>query len=164
MPAQRFHGQIAGVGSTSGVRVVIGAWQRTPLGSFGDAMVETAEGHRVLLAPSAEVAAFIEATYAFDEVRIQPICVSSEPGRWRVESPSHLIAMGLDGSLDGAFRSATANMAQWLTEDYKLTPSEIAEVFGSAAEYKGSEVADRNAGIVLKISKERLKSLTPATQ
>ena len=37
--AQRFHGQIAGVGSTSGVRVVVGSWQRTPLGTFGDAMV-----------------------------------------------------------------------------------------------------------------------------
>lgn len=82
----------------------------------------------------------------------------------RVESPTHLIAMGLEGSLDEAFRTATANMAQWLKEEYKLTPSEIAEVLGSAAEYKVSEVADRNAGIVLKISKERLQALTPAAK
>jgi amidase len=79
----------------------------------------------------------------------------------RVESPTHIMAMGLDGSLDDAFRSATANMAQWLTDDYKLIPSEVAEVLGSAAEYKVSEVADRNAGIVLKINKDRLHSLTP---
>jgi acetamidase/formamidase len=79
----------------------------------------------------------------------------------RVESATHIMAMGLDGSLDDAFRSATANMAQWLTDDYKLTPSELAEVLGTAAEYKVSEVADRNAGIVVKINKERLKSLTP---
>ena len=70
------------------------------------------------------------------------------------------MAMGLAGSLDDAFRAATANMAQWLTDDYKLTPSEIAEVLGTAAEYKVSEVADRNAGIVLKINKDRLQSLT----
>ena len=50
-------------------------------------------------------------------------------------------------------------MAQWLTDDYKLTPSEIAQVLGTAAEYKVSEVADRNAGIVLKIDKNRLQSL-----
>jgi amidase len=78
----------------------------------------------------------------------------------RVESTTHLMAMGLSGSLDDAFRSATANMADWLTDDYKLTPSEVAQVLGSAAEYKVSEVADRNAGIVLKINKERLQSLT----
>ncbi|WP_213807178.1 acetamidase/formamidase family protein [Granulicella sp. dw_53] len=82
----------------------------------------------------------------------------------RVESPTHIISMGLDGSLDEAFRSATSNMVRWLTEDYKLTPSEVAEVLGSAAEYKVSEAADRNAGIVLKINKERLKTLTVAAK
>jgi amidase len=80
----------------------------------------------------------------------------------RVESATHIMAMGLAGSLDDAFRTATANMAQWLTADYKLTPSEIAQVLGTSAEYKVSEVADRNAGIVLKIDKQRLQGLTPA--
>jgi amidase len=85
-------------------------------------------------------------------------------GGRRVETPTHLIAMGLQGSLDDAFREATSGMARWLTEDYKLTPSEVAQVLGTAAEYKVSEVADRNSGIVLKISKERLLTLTPATR
>ncbi|PYX74264.1 MAG: acetamidase [Acidobacteria bacterium] len=80
----------------------------------------------------------------------------------RVESATQVMAMGLAGSLDDAFRGATANMAQWLTEEYKLTPSEVAQVLGTSAEYKVSEVADRNAGIVLKISKERLKALSIA--
>ncbi len=80
----------------------------------------------------------------------------------RVESATHIMAMGLAGSLDDAFRGATANMAQWLTEEYKLTPSEVAQVLGTSAEYKVSEVADRNAGMVLKISKERLKALSSA--
>jgi acetamidase/formamidase len=79
----------------------------------------------------------------------------------RVESATHIMAMGLEGSIDDAFRAATANMASWLADDYKLTPSEIAQVFGTAAEYRISEVADRNAGIVMKISKERLRTLTP---
>ncbi len=82
----------------------------------------------------------------------------------RMENATHIMAMGLDGSLDGAFRSATANMAQWLSDDYKLTPSEVAQVLGTAAEYRISEVADRNAGVVLEINKQRLEGLKPAAK
>ena len=81
----------------------------------------------------------------------------------RVESATHIMAMGLSGSLDDTMREATANMAQWLTADYSLTPSEVAQVLGTAAEYKVSEVADRNAGMVLKINKERLRNLPSAS-
>lgn len=80
----------------------------------------------------------------------------------RVESPTHIMAMGLAGSLDDAFRLATANMESWLRDKYALTPSEMALVLGTSAEYKVSEVADRNAGVVLMIKKDRLKSLAPA--
>jgi acetamidase/formamidase len=80
----------------------------------------------------------------------------------RVESPTHIITMGLSGSLDDAFRRATADMMTWLTDKYALTPSEIAQVLGTSSEYHISEVADRNAGIVLMIKKERLRSLQPA--
>jgi amidase len=74
------------------------------------------------------------------------------------------MALGLGGSMDEAFRDATSNMAAWLTNDYKLTPSEVAQVLGTAAEYEVSEVADRNAGVVLTINKERLQALSPATK
>ena len=77
----------------------------------------------------------------------------------RVESATHIMAMALGGSIDEAFRNLTSRMAIWLEEDYKLTPSEIAQVLGTSAEYRVSEVADRNAGVVIKISKERLKGL-----
>ena len=49
----------------------------------------------------------------------------------RVESATHIMAMGLGGSLDDAFKSATANMAGWIAADYELVPSEIAELFGT---------------------------------
>jgi amidase len=78
----------------------------------------------------------------------------------RVESATHIMTVGLAGSLDDAFRLATSSMMQWLMDDYKLTPSEVAQVLGTSAEYKVNEVADRNAGIVLKINKERLSRLT----
>ena len=82
----------------------------------------------------------------------------------RVESPTHIMAVGLDGSIEGALRGATSGMAQWLEQDYSLTPSEIAQVLGTASEIVINEVADRNAGVVLSLSKDRLKTLprTPA--
>ena len=78
-----------------------------------------------------------------------------------MESATHIMATAYEGSLDDAFRSATGNMARWLADDYKLNPSEVAQVMGSAAEYRISEVADRNAGVVLMIDKDRLKSFAP---
>ncbi|WP_382309914.1 hypothetical protein [Herbiconiux sp. UC225_62] len=69
----RFEGRIAGFGTTSGTRMVLGLWDSSPFGRFADAMIEDARGHRILLAPSDEVAAFIAATYAFDEVRVLPV-------------------------------------------------------------------------------------------
>lgn len=85
---QRFRGRIAGIGTTSGVRVVVGNWHDTPLGAFADAMVETPAGHRVLLAPHEDAAEFIAATYTFDEVRIEPFAVTDAAGRWAVRSDS----------------------------------------------------------------------------
>jgi acetamidase/formamidase len=85
-------------------------------------------------------------------------------GGRRIETPTDLIAMGLAGSLDDAIKEATGNMANWLEQDYKLTPTEIAQFLGVASEYHVSEVADRNAGIVLKIAKSKLSTLTPAAK
>jgi len=70
------------------------------------------------------------------------------------------MAVGLAGSVDDALRLATAGITQWLEQDYKLTPSEVAQVLGTSAEYVISEVADRNAGVVAKIRKERMAGLT----
>ena len=93
----RFRGRIAGVGSTSGIRVVVGQWHDTPFGSFGDAMVETADGHRVLVAPTPEVRDFIVATYSFDEVRVEPIEVTGCASELLVRSPSLRLDLQLGG-------------------------------------------------------------------
>lgn len=84
----RFTGQIAGVGSSGGTRVVVGRWLHTPLGPFADAMVERSDGHRVLLAPHPDVARFIAATYEFDEIRIEPFEATLEGPELRVRSTS----------------------------------------------------------------------------
>jgi amidase len=83
---------------------------------------------------------------------------NKRPPAPRIETSTSIMAMGL-GSLDDAFRGATSNMAQWLTEDYKLTPAELAQFLGTSAHYHVSEVADRNAGVVLRIEKASLKGI-----
>ncbi|WP_307034845.1 hypothetical protein [Arthrobacter sp. B3I4] len=71
-----FDGHIAGLGTESGLRVVAGIWQLSPFGSFADAMVELPSGHRVLLAPTAEICDFIAAVYNFDETRVVDVAAS----------------------------------------------------------------------------------------
>ncbi len=68
-----FDGHIAGIGTSSGLRVVAGIWQHSPFGSFSDVMVQQPSGHRILLAPTEAVAAFISATYSFDEVQLAEV-------------------------------------------------------------------------------------------
>jgi acetamidase/formamidase len=116
---------------------------------FGDA--HAAQGDGELNGNALETSMDVEVT-----VDVIPNKRIGDP---RVETATDIITMGLDGSLDDAFKEATSDMASWLAEDYKLTPSEIAQVLGTAAEYHVSEVADRNAGMVLKISKARLATL-----
>jgi len=74
----------------------------------------------------------------------------------RVESATHIMAVGLAGSLDDALRTATSGLGQWLEQDYGLAPPELAMVLGSSVEYAIAEVADRNAGIAAKLRKDRL--------
>lgn len=82
-----FEGHIAGLGTTSGTRIVVGMWDTSPYGSFADVMIEQPSGHRILLAPRQEIADFVASTYAFDEVRIEPVSV--EPGpEWSVHTRS----------------------------------------------------------------------------
>ncbi len=85
---QRYRGRIAGVGSASGIRIVVGHWSSTPLGPFADVMIERPDGHRLLLAPSVEVRDVITATYVFDEVRVEPVTIQEIGDLWRIRSPS----------------------------------------------------------------------------
>lgn len=70
---QRFDGEIAGIGTSAGVRLVVGMWRETPFGPIADAMIERADGHRMLIAPSHEVADFVANTYHFDEIRVENV-------------------------------------------------------------------------------------------
>src|SRR5205823_5756643 len=78
----------------------------------------------------------------------------------RVESDSHIMTVGLGGSLEDSLREAISGMSQWLEQDYGLTPSEIAQVMGTSVQLSIGEVADRNAAVAAKLNKQRLAVLT----
>ena len=94
---ERFTGRIAGVGSTSGVRVVVGRWDDSPWGTFADVMLEDASGHRVLLAPDERVREFVAATYSFDEHVIEPVSVDDTADGWHVSTPSLTLRLVVGG-------------------------------------------------------------------
>ena len=85
---ERFTGRISGVGSTSGVRIVVGRWDDGPWGLFADLVVEDADGHRVLVAPDEQAREFVTAAYSFDEHVTEPVEVTGGYDGWRVRSES----------------------------------------------------------------------------
>ena len=95
MARDRFTGQIAGVGSSSGVRVVVGRWTASPFGEFADVMVADRDGTRLLLAPSEEVARYVSDTYDFDHVITGPVEVAGDARRWLVKAPQLELAITL---------------------------------------------------------------------
>jgi hypothetical protein len=80
----RFDGFIAGLGTAAGLRAVVGHWPSSPLGAFTDVMVERPDGHRMLLAPTAQVVDFVAGTYTFDEVCRVPVDTVVDGERWHV--------------------------------------------------------------------------------
>ena len=115
---ERFTGRIAGVGSTSGVRLVVGRWDDSPWGAFADVMVEDADGHRVLLAPSERVRDFVTATYSFDEHVVEPVTVADTADGWQVSTPSLSLRIATGGrtplgALLGAVPSRLATAPAW---------------------------------------------------
>ncbi|MET9086064.1 hypothetical protein ABZX77_30015 [Streptomyces sp. NPDC004237] len=83
-PRLCFDGWIAGLGTASGTRLVLGHWPRSPFGPFSDVMLEREDGERLLLAPTRRTAEFIGGTYDFDTVRVVPVDVHAVADAWTV--------------------------------------------------------------------------------
>lgn len=100
-------------GSASGLRVVVGHWPRSPLGPFTDVMLEQPDGHRLLLAPSAEVEEFVTAAYVFDEVRRGPVRARTDGTHWDVDGPGLAVgfAVGARPPLGWLLRAVPRRLA-----------------------------------------------------
>lgn len=115
----RFDGWIAGLGTASGTRLVLGHWPRSPFGAVSDVMVEHADGRRLLLAQTDELGRFVAETYSFDEVRVVPISVGRSGSAWTVGAgPLALrFTIGGRGALGQLLRAvppALARQPQWV--------------------------------------------------
>jgi hypothetical protein len=115
----RFDGWIAGIGTTSGTRVVLGHWLRSPFGPVSDLMIEDPDGVRLLLAGTPELASFVAGTYQFDEVRPVPVQVRRAGPDWRVDAGPYAIEFrtgrrGWLGSLLRAVPPPIAASRAWL--------------------------------------------------
>ncbi len=148
----RFGGNMDFNEIAEGATVYLPVQQPGALLYFGDA--HAAQGDGELTGDALETSMEVEVTVS--------VLAKKSLQTPRVETATHLMAVGLAGSLDDALKTATAGLAQWLEADYKLNSAEIAEVLGTAIEYSINEVADRNAGIVAKIRKDRLAALGTA--
>ncbi|MFJ7586777.1 hypothetical protein ACIQZO_05135 [Streptomyces sp. NPDC097617] len=109
-----FDGWIAAVGTGSGTRLVVGHWPRSPFGPFSDVMLERADGHRILFAPTARTAGYIADVYHFDEVRTVPVDVRGRGPVWEVAAGDLRLrfTVGRRGALGLALRAVPRSLAR----------------------------------------------------
>jgi hypothetical protein len=117
---ERFSGWIAGVGTGSGYRLVVGHWVASPYGQVTDAMVEDPAGHRMLYAPTRELAEFLGEVYRFDEVQLGTCSARPAGSGWEVEAgPLQLsFTVGRRSLLGWLLRAVPAPLARspwWVT-------------------------------------------------
>ncbi|MFF4378295.1 hypothetical protein [Kitasatospora sp. NPDC001547] len=109
----RFDGWIAGVGTESGTRIVVGHWTASPFGAFSDVMVEQADGFRLLLVPTGQIGEFVAGTYSFDQVDVVPVAVARTGTGWSVTAgPLTLrFTLGRRGPLGWLLRAVPAPLS-----------------------------------------------------
>lgn len=86
------------------------------------------------------------------------------PPNPRMENADYLMASGIAGSIDEAFRGATTNLARWLERMYGLNAAEVSSVLGTAMVYDVAEVVDPQPHVVAKVPKSVLAALKKAGQ
>jgi amidase len=86
------------------------------------------------------------------------------PPNPRMENQDFLMASGIAGSIDEAFRGATTNLVRWLEQMYGLNAAEVSSVLGTAMVYDIAEVVDPQPHVVAKVPKSVLAALKKAGQ
>jgi acetamidase/formamidase len=94
------------------------------------------------------------------EFQVEVIKGQVLPQPW-AENADFVMVSGIGGSMEDAFRRATAGLAQWLKARYQLDDSDVAAVLGASVRYDIAEVVDPKFHIVAKISKATLAQIRP---
>ena len=137
----------------AGATVYLPVFQPGALLYLGDAHAAQGEGETTQFALETSM----DVEFSVDVLPRKSI---SDP---RIETGTHIVALGQAGSADDAIRVATAGLVQWLEQDYVLTLSECAQVIGSSVEYAVATLAGQNVGVAAKLEKSRLAELHRVT-
>ncbi len=78
----------------------------------------------------------------------------------RAETDTHIMSLGVAGSLDQALRQATSDMARWLESAYKLSASDAALVMGFSMRFDIPDIVPPWVGVSARIPKSVLATLT----
>jgi len=167
-----FDGHIAGMGTSSGLRAVVGMWHESPFGPFSDVMLQQPSGHRLLLAPTEEAARFIADTYSFDEVRVLPVASRLLPRVLTVDAGPLSIEAFIGGRtvLGSALRALPRRIAvhpRWLSAVSPLAALAApgARTFGSAGsgrqEYYGVSDLRKVSAAVVRFEEHDAGALAP---
>src|SRR4029077_16580325 len=84
------------------------------------------------------------------------------PPNPRMENTEYLMASGISGSVDDAFRGATTNLVRWLEKMYGLNTAEVSSVLGTSIVYDIAEVVDPQPHVVAKVPRSVLVGLKKA--
>ena len=77
----------------------------------------------------------------------------------RVEDSLYIMSVGTGKNLDGAIKTATAGLLEWMQMDYHLSLPEATQVLSTSVEFVIAEIADPAVEVVAKIKKGILKGL-----
>jgi len=77
----------------------------------------------------------------------------------RVEDSVYIMAIGTAKTSDKAIKNATADLLNWLQQDYRLTLQEATQVMSTTIEYTIAEIADPEVIVIAKMKKQILKQL-----
>ncbi len=80
----------------------------------------------------------------------------------RAETATHIMSIGVAGSLDQALRYATSDMARWLESAYRLSSSDAALVMGFSMAYDIPDIVPPWVGVSARLPKSVLTTLKPA--
>jgi acetamidase/formamidase len=77
----------------------------------------------------------------------------------RAESATHIMSLGVAGSLDQAMRQATSDMARWLESAYTLSAADAALVMGFSMRFDIPDIVPPWVGVSARIPKAVLTTL-----
>jgi len=76
----------------------------------------------------------------------------------RAETNDYLISFGVSGSVTESIQASTAQLAEWLKKDYRMSDSEVALFLGAVLKYDIAELVDPHINVVAKVPKTALAS------